>query len=198
MRFGQWQEILAEPEFPEYAPFSRALRHYARAVALAATDDMDGARREQAAFQAARGAVPDTTTFGNNTAAALLDVAGRLMGGELLYRSGEVDAGLAMLADAVAHEDRLRYDEPPGWIQPVRHPYGAALLQAGRTAAAEAVFREDQRRQPGNGWGLYGLMRALELQGRQEEADAVEREFDRVWAKADIRIKSPCLCLPGV
>lgn len=198
MRFGQWQEILAEPEFPEYAPFSRALRHYARAVALAATDDMDGARREQAAFQAARGAVPDTTTFGNNTAAALLDVAERLMGGELLYRSGEVDAGLAMLADAVAHEDRLRYDEPPGWIQPLRHPYGAALLQAGRTAAAEAVFREDQRRQPGNGWGLYGLMRALELQGRQEEADAVEREFDRVWAKADIRIKSPCLCLPGV
>ena len=198
MRFGQWQGILAEPEFPEYVPFSRALRHYARAVALAATDDMDGARREQAAFQAARGAVPDTTTFGNNTAAALLDVAERLMGGELLYRSGEVDAGLAMLADAVAHEDRLRYDEPPGWIQPLRHPYGAALLQAGRTAAAEAVFREDQRRQPGNGWGLYGLMRALELQGRQEEADAVEREFDRVWAKADIRIKSPCLCLPGV
>ena len=198
MRFGQWQAILAEPEFPEYAPFSRALRHYARAVALAATDDMDGARREQAAFQAARGAVPDTTTFGNNTAAALLDVAERLMGGELLYRSGQVEAGLAMLADAVTHEDRLRYDEPPGWIQPVRHPYGAALLQTGRTAAAEAVFREDQRRQPGNGWGLYGLMRALELQGRQEEADAVELEFDRVWAKADIRIKSPCLCLPGV
>ena len=198
MRFGQWQEILAEPEFPDYVPFSRALRHYARAVALAATDDMEGARREQAAFQAARGAVPDTTTFGNNTAAALLDVAERLMGGELLYRSGQVEAGLAMLADAVTHEDRLRYDEPPGWIQPVRHPYGAALLQTGRTAAAEAVFREDQRRQPGNGWGLYGLMRALELQGRQEEADAVEREFDRVWAKADIRIKSPCLCLPGV
>jgi tetratricopeptide (TPR) repeat protein len=198
MRFGQWQGILAEPEFPEYAPFSRALRHYARAVALAATDDMDGARREQAAFQSARAAVPDTTTFGNNTAVALLDVAERLMGGELLYRSGEVDAGLAMLADAVAHEDRLRYDEPPGWIQPVRHPYGAALLQAGRIAQAEAVFREDQQRQPDNGWGLYGLMRALELQGRQEEADAVERDFDRVWAKADIRIKSPCLCLPGV
>jgi tetratricopeptide (TPR) repeat protein len=198
MRFGQWQAILAEPEFPEYAPFSRALRHYARAVALAVSDDMDGARREQAAFHAARAAVPDTTTFGNNTAVALLDVAERLMGGELLYRSGQVDAGLAMLADAVAHEDRLRYDEPPGWIQPVRHPYGAALLQAGRIAEAEAVFREDQRRQPGNGWGLYGLMRALELQGKQEEADAVERDFDRVWAKADIRIKSPCLCLPGV
>ncbi|MBP6382509.1 MAG: hypothetical protein KA321_07455, partial [Pseudomonadales bacterium] len=198
MRFGQWQAILAEPEFPEYAPFSRALRHYARAVALAATDDMDGARREQAAFQAARAAVPDTTTFGNNTATALLDVAERLMGGELLYRAGQVDAGLAMLADAVAHEDRLRYDEPPGWIQPVRHPYGAALLQAGRIAQAEAVFREDQRRQPGNGWGLYGLMRALQLQGKQDEADAVGRDFELAWAKADITIKSPCLCLPGV
>jgi tetratricopeptide (TPR) repeat protein len=198
MRFGQWQAILAEPEFPDYAPFSRALRHYARAVALAASDDMDGARREQTAFQAARAAVPDTTTFGNNTATALLDVAERLMRGELLYRAGQVDAGLAMLADAVAHEDRLRYDEPPGWIQPVRHPYGAALLQAGKIAQAEAVFREDQRRQPGNGWGLYGLMRTLQLQGKQEEADAVGRDFELAWAKADIRIKSPCLCLPGV
>lgn len=198
MRFGMWEQILAEPDFPDYVPFSRALRHYARAVALAATGDLDGARREETAFRVARAGVPAATTFGNNTAADLLDVAERLMGGELRYRAGETDAGLAMLADAVAHEDRLRYDEPPGWIQPVRHPYGAALLQAGRIAQAEAVFREDQRRQPGNGWGLYGLMRALELQGRQAEADAVEQEFDRVWANADTRIKSPCLCLPGV
>ena len=34
MRFGRWDEILAEPAFPDFVPISRALRHYARAVAL--------------------------------------------------------------------------------------------------------------------------------------------------------------------
>jgi hypothetical protein len=41
-------------------------------------------------------------------------------------------------------------------------------------------------------------MRALELQGRSAEAKAVEREFDAAWTKADVQIKSPCLCFPGV
>ena len=40
MRFGRWDEILAEPAFPEFVPISRALQHYARAVAYAAKDDL--------------------------------------------------------------------------------------------------------------------------------------------------------------
>ena len=136
-----------------------------------------------------------TTSF---SAYAVFAVAERLMTGEILYREGNVEAGLSALAEGAAREDALRYDEPPGWIQPVRHPWGAALLQSGRGREAEAVFREDLRRQPENGWGLYGLMRALELQGRKEEAAQVEKQFDAVWKNADIRIKSPCLCFPGV
>jgi hypothetical protein len=41
-------------------------------------------------------------------------------------------------------------------------------------------------------------MRALQLQGRDAEAATVEAQFDSAWERADIRIKSPCLCLPGV
>ena len=36
---------------------------------------------------------------------------------------------------------------------------GTLLLESGRAAAAEAVFREDLERQPENGWSLYGLSR---------------------------------------
>ena len=198
MRFGRWDEILAEPAFPDFVPISRALQHYARAVAHAAKDDVPSARSEQAAFLGARGRVPEEAFFGNNSASDVLDVAERLMEGEILYRSGETDAGLAALAEAVAREDQLRYDEPPDWIQPVRHAYGAALLQAGRFAEAEAVFREDLAKLPDNGWGLYGLHRALQLQRKTAEAEAAEARFDEVWRRADIRIKSPCLCLPGV
>ena len=198
MRFGRWDEILAEPAFPDFVPISRALQHYARAVAYAAKDDVPSARREQAAFLEARGRVPEEAFFGNNSASDVLDVAERLMEGEILYRAGETDAGLAALAEAVAREDQLRYDEPPDWIQPVRHAYGAALLQAGRFAEAEAVFRENLAKLPDNGWGLYGLHRALQLQRKTAEAQAAEQRFDEVWKRADIQIKSPCLCLPGV
>ena len=198
MRFGRWDDVLAHPDFAETAPISRALRRYARAVAHAAQGRIEDAKAEQSAFAAARTRVPKEATFGNNTAADLLDVAEHLMKGEILYRERRVGEGLAALREAVTREDKLRYDEPPDWIQPVRHPLGAALLQAGRFAEAEAVFREDLRRLPESGWGLYGLYRALALQKKDAEAAEVEKRFDAVWREADLKIKSPCLCLPGV
>lgn len=198
MRFGRWERILQTPIYPDYVPLSRALQRYARAVAYAALGRVADAQRERAAFTEARARVPEDTTFGNNRGDDLLAVAERLMTGEILYREGRKEEGLAALAAGAALEDSLRYDEPPGWIQPVRHPWGAALLQSGHAEEAEAVFREDLQRQPENGWGLYGLMRALQLQGRKEEAAEVEKRFDAVWKDADVRIKSPCLCFPGV
>jgi len=198
MRFGRWDEVLSEPAFPAYVPISGALQHYARAVAYAAKDDAPAALAEQSAFLEARARVPKEAFFGNNTASDVLDVAESFMRGEILFRSGKIDEGLASLREAASCEDKLRYDEPPDWIQPVRHALGAALLQAGRFAEAEAVFREDLAKLPGNGWGLYGLSRALQLQKKTTEGEAAERQLDAVWKQADVKIKSACLCLPGV
>jgi predicted Zn-dependent protease len=198
MRFGRWDEILAEPAFPDVVPISRALQHYARAVAHAAKGEVPAARKEQAAFLEARARVPGEAFFGNNSGSAVLDVAEHLMQGEILFRSGKRDEGIAALREAVLREDKLRYDEPPDWIQPVRHALGAALLQTGRFAEAETVFREDLAKLKDNGWGLYGLQRALQLQKKAAEAAAAEERFDAVWRQADLKIKSPCLCLPGV
>ncbi len=134
-------------------PISRSLQHYARAVAYAAKGDVAAARKEQAAFLEARARVPKEAIFGNNSGSDVLDVAEHLMRGEILYRSGKTDEGIAALREAVAREDKLRYDEPPDWIQPVRHALGAALLQAGRFAEAETVFREDLAKLPGQRLG---------------------------------------------
>lgn len=198
MRFGLWDEILAEPAFPDFVPISRALRHYARAVAYAAKEDVPAAMEEQAAFLKARIRVPADAFFGNNSGVQILNIAESFMKGEILYRAGKIEDGLSALREAAAFEDKLRYDEPPDWIMPVRHALGAALLQAGHFSEAEAAFREDLRRLPENGWGLYGLMRSLQAQKSMRETDAIEKRFDAAWKRADIRIKSPCLCLPGV
>jgi len=198
MRFGRWDEILAEPAFPDFVPISRALQHYARGVAFAAKDRVKDAEKELEAFLAARARVPKEAFFGNNTGGDVLDVAEHVLKGELSFRSGRRDEGIALLREAAAREDELRYDEPPDWIQPVRHPLGAALLQAGRFAEAEAVFREDLAKLPDNGWGLYGLSRALQMQKKRAEAALVLKRFEAVWSRADLKIQSACLCLPGV
>jgi tetratricopeptide (TPR) repeat protein len=197
MRFGRWDEVLAAPEFPEHFPIARALRHYVRGVAFAAKGQPDEARAEQAAFVVAKAKVPADAFFGNNGAAALLAVAEPLLAGEILYRDGKVNGGLAALRKAVVQEDALRYDEPPDWIQPVRHALGATLLNQGQYAEAERVYRRDLQKLPGNGWALFGLGRSLRLQGRSAEAAEVEAQFAAAWAKADVQLQSSCFCQPG-
>jgi tetratricopeptide (TPR) repeat protein len=202
MRFGKWEEILAEPEPPEHLPLARAMRLYARAVALAATKKLPEASAERKAFLAAKAKVPPDWAFGNNPAAALLGVAESVLEGELAIQSGKPKVGLTRLRKAVAREDELRYDEPPDWIQPTRHALGAALLRAKKAPEAEAVYREDLARHPENVWSLHGLARSLELQkgkpAKAAEANAVRARLEAASADGDFTISSSCACLPGV
>jgi tetratricopeptide (TPR) repeat protein len=197
LRFGRWEAMLAEPEPAESFPLARALRLFARGVAQAALGRADAARVEQKAFLEAKKRVPKDAAFGNNAATDLLGVAEPMLDGEILYREGKAEEAFLALTEAVRREDALRYDEPPDWIQPVRHSLGAALMKSGRAAAAERVYREDLARWPGNGWSLYGLARSLREQGKPAEAADAERAFRAAWSTADVAITSSCLCLPG-
>ena len=71
------------------------------------------------------------------------------------------------------------------WCASARESLGTALLQADRARDAEAVFREDLRRNPGSGRALFGLMKSLEAQARADEAQIVKREFEEAWKDAD-------------
>ncbi|MBX3119011.1 MAG: hypothetical protein KF784_08100 [Fimbriimonadaceae bacterium] len=197
VRFGKWEEIVAMPLVPDYFPLARSLQHEARSVSYAAMGMVEAARAEQSMFYAARKKVPKDAAFGNNAAADILTVATHLMNGEILLAEGKIQASIAELKKGVKAEDQLRYDEPPDWIQPVRHTLGAVLLKAGRHAEAEQVYRDDLKRLPGNGWSLFGLGQALRAQGKAEAAATAESHFAKVWAKADMSIQSSCLCVQG-
>ena len=198
MRFGLWDSVLTAPEFPDYLPLANLMRHFARATAYAAKGMLPEAKAEQTAFLAGKPKIAPEATFGNNTAADLLKVAEHMMAGEILVRAGDNEKGIAELRKAVEFEDALVYDEPPDWILPVRHALGASLLSMGRAKEAEAVYREDLKRLPGNGWSLFGLARSLEMQKKTTEAAQAKADFDKVWSRADIKLSSSCFCQPGV
>jgi tetratricopeptide (TPR) repeat protein len=70
----------------------------------------------------------------------------------------------------------------------VRQNLGAVLLEAGRADEAEAVYWEDLRKNPGNGWSLFGLTQALKAQGKNDEAALVQKRFEKAWKEADFRL----------
>ena len=92
------------------------------------------------------------------------------------------------LGEAVKLEDGLTYMEPPDWPIPVRELQGAAALELGRLKDAEAAFRGDLKKFPGNGWSLSGLQASLERQGRANDAAAVKTELETSWRAADTKV----------
>src|SRR5690606_27981586 len=159
-RFGMWDDIIAQPDLSfDERPFTSTFRHAAKAVAHAAKGDTATARKHQQQYLANSVRVSEDTTLGNNPAADVFKIVTPM-----------VDEAIAALRQAVEAEDQLRYDEPPAWLIPVRHALGAVLMENQRFAEAEAVYREDLRQLPNNGWSLYGLSRSLESQGKADEA----------------------------
>ena len=62
------------------------------------------------------------------------------------------------------------------------------LIDTGRMAEAEAIFRKDLERHRNNGWSLFGLWQSLTAQGKSKEAQEVKTRFDQTWSEADITI----------
>jgi tetratricopeptide (TPR) repeat protein len=187
-RFGKWSEILGQPEPVAGLRYGRGIWHYARGLALAATGRFAEAETESDSVAAAVANLPAGFTLGYHNGKSLLGIAHHALLGEIALRRGRAADAVPHLEEAVRLQDALRYDEPTPWYYPVRESLGAALLAAGRAGDAERVFTEDLRRNPNNGWSLYGLAASLKAQGR-DESDA-RRRFAAAWARSDVKLTS--------
>lgn len=186
VRFQRWDEVLAAP-LPDAPLVSAiAIAHYARAIALQAKGRHADAAREQSAFETARVKAPASALWINNKTADVLAIAAEV----LAARMAESAAGaVPHWQRAVALQDALVYDEPPGWYYPVRESLGAALVRAGRPAEAESVFREGLRRSPRNGRILFGLLECLKAQQNKQASEWVAQELATAWARADVPLR---------
>ncbi|VVO78180.1 hypothetical protein PS903_01624 [Pseudomonas fluorescens] len=208
IRFGKWQDILATPLPHDQALYcvTTAMLHYARGVAHAACGHVAAAETEQQLFLDALTRVPATRYIFNNTCLDILAVAGAMLNGEIEYRKGNYDSAFTHLRQARSLDDNLPYDEPWGWMQPVRHALGALLLEQGRVEEALQAYRADLGLDNtlsraswhlDNVWSLHGYVECLKQLGRDDEAAAVQTRLDLAMARADVPITASCFCRVG-
>jgi tetratricopeptide (TPR) repeat protein len=207
IRFGRWRDIISEPlpEDQKLYCHTTASLHYAKAVAHAALGEVSNSEAERAKFIVAHAKVPESRYLHNNRCTDLLDVAEQMLDGELEYRKGNYDVAFSHLRKAITLEDALAYDEPWGWIQPVRHAFGALTLEQGRVEDAELVYREDLGLagelpraciHPDNIWSLKGLDQCLRLRGAGDSAEAklIRQRLEIVAARSDQPVGASCHC----
>jgi tetratricopeptide (TPR) repeat protein len=191
VRFGMWNAMMAEPKPDVASQFMTGIWHYGRALAYIHTDQPKQARQELRKLSEALEAMGTVEHYiGFATAKTLMTIAEQIVLGEMAYSEGRVLEGLAHLERAVRLEDGLRYNEPPDWYFPVRHFLGAMLIDAGYPNEAEVVYAADLRKNPENGYSLFGLSQALQRQGRVKEARAFNERFSRAWADASHTLTS--------
>lgn len=191
VRFGRWDEIAHAPNPAPDLPYVTAIWHYAQGMAAIRQGRHADATEHLAALRplAADPAMEALLMWDRYPLAHAARIAERTLGAEVAASRKDYDGAIAALREAVAIEDGIPYDEPPGWHAPVRHTLGAILLEAGRAAEAEAVYREELLRNPGNGWSLFGLAQSLEAQRKPQAAEA-RRQFDEAWRNADVALAS--------
>lgn len=208
VRFGRWRQLIDEP-FPADAALycvTTAMLHYGKGVAYAALGETTLGEHHLAELRLLLSGpyrVPESRYLFVNKCADILAIAEQMLEGELAYRQQRYGAAFAFLRRAVELEDTLPYDEPWGWMQPVRHALGALLLEQGHHQEAEEVYRVDlglipllQRslHHPENVWALAGLVECLQIRGDTVELPILKPRLDLARARCDVSVAVSCFC----
>jgi tetratricopeptide (TPR) repeat protein len=184
IRFHHWNEILKMPQPEAAMKTANVFWHFGRGLALAGTGKVTEAEAEYKIVSDAEAATPPDVIFQmpiNNKAKDIMKIAEDVLGAKIAVTKKDNSGALAMLRDAVAIQDTLKYGEPPDWFYPVRESLGATLLMNGDAAGAEKVFRDDLERNLRNPRSLWGLHQALLQQKRGYDAGFVQKEFEASW-----------------
>ncbi|HEY6370850.1 MAG TPA: hypothetical protein VIX37_09740 [Candidatus Sulfotelmatobacter sp.] len=184
VRFHHWNEVLKMPAPDASMKTVTVFWHFGRGLALAGTGKVAEAEAEYRMVADTEAATPPDVIFQmpiNNKAKDIMKIAEDVLGARVAIAKKDTSAAIAMLQQAVAIQDTLKYGEPPDWFFPVRESLGAALLMSGDAVGAEKVFREDLDRNPRNPRSLWGLRQALLQEKRDYDAGFVQKQFEASW-----------------
>jgi tetratricopeptide (TPR) repeat protein len=187
--FGMYDELAALQSPAPGQPYLDGMLNWMHGATFAKRGDIAAAQAEHAKMMTTL-QNPDLATWraSVNPASDMLTIASHMLAGEIANAQQDYNTAITEFERAVDIQDKLRYMEPPDWLQSTRLYLGQALINAGRHADAQAVFERDLVMLNENGWALHGLADALEGQGDTAGAAAVRERFAKAWVGANVEL----------
>ncbi len=191
VKFGEWDRILSR-KVNDSLLYPEAISRYARGMAFLGKKDIPKAKAELQRLEvlAQDDRLKEMTIWEINSMETIVDIAQKVLKGEILASEGKHKESITLLKQAVALEDGLNFQEPPDWFFSVRHNLGAVQIEAGQYKDAIKTFEEDLKILPKNGWAQHGLKLAYENLNDQDMVKQLEFDLERSWATADVVIES--------
>ena len=185
VRFGRFDQVATMGERPA-AEIPAGMWDFAHGYAALRAGNVQIARHDLDRISST--ARSSKAVFKFHTAKVLLGTVGAILEGEIDRAGGDLKTAITAFERGVTLGDSIVIDDPEPLPFPARHWLGAALLDAGRFADAERIYREDLERHPHNGWALLGLQQALK--GQKKGSSDVDADLRANWTRADTPIKS--------
>lgn len=181
-QYSSPQAILALTANPHPLEYVEAMRHYARAVAIALDPGLgDFAAEITAMERLARGEAARNMAANGFPAPLIIALAVEVAKGRQAMAGKRHGDAIAHFARAARMQQAVPYSEPPFWYYPVNQSLGAAYFEAGRFEDAKAAFRAALFEAPNSALALFGLARTEARLGNRRETLASERAFDATW-----------------
>jgi tetratricopeptide (TPR) repeat protein len=189
VRMGKWQEILQDTTSinPEWT-YAGILNDFSKGMAYAKMGNYAKAEEHLDRLSAKQKDTILRVGFSplKNSPFECSVVAKNILLATTSFNQKKYDQAFTAIKKAILAEDSLIYSEPGLWIIPARQYLGAFLLQLNKASAAEEVYREDLKWNPGNGWSLVGLYQALELQHKPGELKDLKLRYMNSFSDADV------------
>ena len=192
VRFGNWSQLLLNPEPDAKQVYGNALYHFGRGMALAHQSRLAEAKHELEQIQQAKN---DSSLYIPFTPfSAAIDgviVAENLLSGTIALTEKRFDAAISAFQKAVTTEENMVYDEPRDWLLNPKHYLGDAYIKAGRLTEAKNILQKDLQNNSENGWALFGLWQILNTENKNTEAAKMMTRYKKAFDKSDVKLYGP-------
>ena len=141
VRFGKWKAILEDAALPGNYAYANVLSHWARGMAMAKTNDLEGAKEELKYVRSKKdqpGMLVVMEPF--NAPADAAGVAEKILEGVIAEQENDLAGAIHSFTQAVKNEDAMIYNVLKDWLLPAREFLGAALLKNGNFCKGRSGF----------------------------------------------------------
>jgi tetratricopeptide (TPR) repeat protein len=180
---GDWCMAAQLQPGPSRYPYTEAIKHFARALGAARSNDAASARKDLEQLALLRDTLRDRK---DNYWTEIVEIQRLGSQAWVLLAEGKPEEARAMMREAAEREEKTEKSPvTPGPLAPARELLGEMLLQLNQPAQALKEFEASAQREPNRYRGLAGAARAAEMAGDRGKAAAFYAKLVALAKNAD-------------